>query len=405
MKTVFPPEWRTQTRWKRRFYARYMKWLERAGYVLVAGVFAAFVAAFNVKVEDVVSADKVAIVPFARPLVAKGAVRVVRVLAKDLDEVAASQPLLEVVVGDDAIQRYARWEAARGLPDEPGLLARYPKPVLTVLKAPVEGTFRLDAKEGATVEDETTLGRVVDYEDLRVEASLTGDTVARARPDAEARIVKIVVEPMAGTLFRGGGGVSGQALGTEVRAVVEKGLVGRGIRLRDDVPLRVGEVKEVQVDADVALDARRSWNRAARLDPPADLEVAAEVIEGAPSATVQVADLPPEVAADAERAVVQALGERGVRTPENSVGVLRGAKARIVVKLKAGPTDGLRKDERPIPGTMLSRSYDAKLRLIGIAPTLYQAVRQADRDGRTVTCRVELKTGERPAALRLLRKS
>ena len=59
MKTVFPLEWRTQTPWKRRFYAHYMKWLERAGYVLVAGVFAAFVAAFNVKVEDVVSADGV----------------------------------------------------------------------------------------------------------------------------------------------------------------------------------------------------------------------------------------------------------------------------------------------------------------------------------------------------------
>ena len=35
IRTVFERTWRSESRWKRRFYARYMTWLERIGYAVV----------------------------------------------------------------------------------------------------------------------------------------------------------------------------------------------------------------------------------------------------------------------------------------------------------------------------------------------------------------------------------
>ena len=391
MKSVFPPEWRTQSRWKRRFYAKSMGALERAGYVLVAAVFAAFVAAFNVQVEDLATADKVALAPFANALSAKGPTLVLNVLAKDLDTVRKGQILLETVTGDDAIRRYREWEAVQSLPNEPALAARYPKPPVQTLVAPADGAFRLDAKPGATVEDKATLARVVDYSDLRLEASLGGDTVPRASTDCPARIVNVAVEPVAGTLFRGGGVVSGKLLGEGVRTTLAKALVGREVLLRDDLPLSVREVTEVQVDAPTATEGVVSGSR---VDPSAGLVVAARVVGGTPSATVQMADLPPGVARSARAAAASALRGAGVRVDPEDL--------RLVVKLKAGPG---RSSVGALPGTVLARTFDAKLRLIDPPQRLIDAVREADATGRAVTARVELVTGTRPIALRLLKKS
>jgi hypothetical protein len=61
MKRIYPPEWRSANPWKRRFYSRYMRWLERFGYVVVGAVVLAFVYAFTYRVDDVISADGVEI--------------------------------------------------------------------------------------------------------------------------------------------------------------------------------------------------------------------------------------------------------------------------------------------------------------------------------------------------------
>ena len=411
MKNVFPSEWRTQTKWKRRFYSRYMRTLERAGYVLVAGVFAAFVFAFNYRVEDLVTADKVTIEPFASPLVAKGPTLVVRTLASDFDAVRKGQPLLEVVVGDDAVRRYGDWKTVDDLAKRVGpseeierLRAACPKPALATLTAPADGTFRLDAKDPSVVPQDKPLGRVVDYNDLRLSASLSGETVADARAGQPARISSIVVEPEAGTLFRGSDAISGRLLQDRVKTVLEKDLVGRGVRLRDDVPLEIKEVSEVQVDASSPLVPGGDAQRAVALDPPNDLRIGAQVLEGHPEATVQVADLPSSVAADAREAVRTSVRGRSVRGFDGKIATLQGVNGvRMVAKLKAGPTS--KADPSPVSGTMLSRSFEAQLKVTTPPPFLIEAVREADRAGKAVTARVELVSGSRPIALRLLKKS
>lgn len=406
MKRVFPAEWRTQTRWKRRFYARYMKALERAGYALVALVFVAFVAAFNIRVEDVVSADKVAIVPFTQPTVVGGPTLVVRALATDGDAVRRGQPLFEIVTGEDEIERELQWLAIQALPESPekaALAARADRPRIATLVAPGDGTFRLDAQPGTRVEAKGVLGRVVDYGDLRVEASLAGDTVAGARAEDPARVVNIAVDPVGGTILRGGGIVSGQILGENAKMILGRALVGRAVRLRDDVPLRVTEVKEIQVDADLPSSAGGQPGGVLDLDPPADLKVAAQVVEGSPAATVQVADLPADLVRSVGEQVRLGVRGRVVRAADGAVRTLGDpSSTRLVVKLKAGVGPG---EGEPLPGTMLARTFDAKLRLIDPPKFLLDAVRAADAAGRAVTCRVELRTGERPIALRLLKKS
>lgn len=411
MKKVFPPEWRTQSRWKRRFYAKYMRTLERAGYLLVIAVFAAFIFAFNYRVDDLVTADKVPVLPFSTPLAAKGPCLVVRALSNDLAAVKKGQPLLEIVEGEETIRRYGDWKAVdelskrvRSAGEIKELLVAYPKPPTLVVVAPMDGVFRLDAKEGLPVDDKATLGRVVDYNDLRLSASLAGETVAQAQVGQPARISSIVVEPEAGTLFRGTDAISGRLLQDRVKVALDSRLVGRRVRLRDDVALQVNEISEVQVDASTVRTSGGDPTQAVLLDPPGDFQAEAEVIEGRPSATVQIADLPPALETEVRDIVRTALRGRSVRGIDGTIATLQDAKdVRMVVKLKAGPST--QPDASPIPGAMLSRTFDAQLKVKNPPPFLVEAVREADRAGKAVTARVELRSGSRPIALRLLKKS
>lgn len=413
MRNVFPPEWRTQNRRRRRFYSRYMRSLERGGYALVCGVFGAFVFAFNYPVEDLVTADKVAIEPLTAPLSMKTPTLVVSLFAKDGDDVKKDQPLLEVVATEADIPRYQRWRAVHDLKDQVGatpevvrLFAQYPRPTTYPVLAPMNGTFRVDeaAILGKPMDASAPLGRVVDFNDLRMTASLAGQTVPKAAVGQPARVTSIAIEPENGTLFRAGGTLSGRLLGTSVKDVLSHELAGKGVRLRDDIPLKVSEISDVQIDARTLRTQGGDASNAIPLDPPADLQVRAEILEGKPMASVQIADLPAEVEAKARAAVRAAVTGKTVRRPDGSLATLTDAEdVRMVVKLKAEQTSSL--EPGALTGTSLSRTFDAKLRIPSPPAFLIDAVRAADARGKAVTARVEVQTGTRPIAFILLRKS
>jgi hypothetical protein len=413
MRNVFPPEWRTQNRRRRRFYSRYMRSLERAGYALVCGVFGAFVFAFNYPVEDLVTADKVKIEPLTAPLSSKTPTLVVSLFAKDGDEVKEGQPLLEVVASEADIPRFQKWRAVHQLKDEVGetpevvrLFARYPRPTTYPINAPMDGVFRVDeaAVVGKSMEAEAPLGRVVDYRELRLSASLAGQTVPKAAVGQPARLTSIAIDPEEGTLFRAGGTLSGRLLGSSVKDVLSKELSGKGVRLRDDIPLKVAEISEVQIDARATRTEGGDATKAIPLDPPADLLVKAEILEGQPMASVQIADLPADVEAKARQAVRAAVNGKAVRRPDGSVATLVDAEdVRMVVKLKAERASSF--EPNALSATSLSRSFDAKLRIPSPPAFLVDAVRAADANGKAVTARVEVQTGTRPIAFILLRKS
>lgn len=413
MKQVFQPEWRTQNKLKRRFYSKYMGWIEKLGYLLVLCVLGAFVFAFNYKVDDVLKADGVKIEPFATSMDAQEPTLIARTLAADFDEVKAGQPLFEIVTGEDNIQRYLRWsklndlqQAVGGQADLSGLQKQFTKPPTTAVAAPATGTFRLDAKEGV-LEKGATLGRVVNYNDLRLAASLGGQTVANAQPGQTARITTLNMGSADNTIFRGssstGDALSGKLVGAKVKEVLQKELQGAAIQLRDDVPLAIQDVGELQVDAHIRREPG-SGGTAIPLDPPANYVLKATVIEGVPMATVQIADLPKEIRDRAIAAVKEALLDKSIQDPNGSQSRLTQADdINLVAKLNA---KGLAKDATTkLNGTMTSRTFDAKLKIDSPPAFLIQAVRDADRAGNAITARVELVTGMRPIAFILLKKS
>ena len=384
-----------------------MRTLERAGYALVAGVFAAFILAFNYSVEDLVTADKVQIVPFSVPLNAAETTRVTEYLVEDQQAVTKGQPLMRVVRGDFVAQ-YAAWEAVQTLRNRVGeteevrrLLLLCPKPVPQTVAAPVAGVFRQVAE---TAEAEEPLAQIVDYSDLRLAASLAGQTVSQAAVGQPTRITSISIEPDAGVLFRGTDSISGSILGKELKDAISKDLVGRGVRVRDDIPLAVTEVTEVQVDATTRFDSATPSGESVALDPVGSLVLDAEVISGTPAATIQVADLPPNVYESARKLAQDGTLNRAVKKIDGSTAQIAGVEnLRFLVKLKAGPAgEGMASE---LAGAMVSRSFEAGVRLKQPPEFLIEAVRRADVAGRKVTARVEMVTGKRPIALRLLKKS
>jgi hypothetical protein len=399
MKSVFPTEWRTQNRRKRRFYAKYMAWIEKIGYGIVLLVFAAFIVAFNYKVDDLVTADGVKIEPNATVVNVEAPTLVVRSRLNDFDEVHKGQPVMEVVEGLDEIRAYQAWSASPAAQ----------KPKTCTLTAPADGTLRLESvSPEATIEPGDPLFKVVDYRDLRVEASFTGQTVPQAKVGQVARLTGISAEPGAGTLFRGSGSaspiVSGRLVGDELRSTLDRGLKGQSISLRDDVPLQVEEVTGVEVDAIVDGSVNAAEANLLQLDPPSDFQLQAQVVEGAGTASVQLADLPPALAKQAADRLRESLRQKSVRQVDGSAVKLDDLKdVRMVVKLKAvlGGASGT----GALAGVALSRSFDAKLKIVDPPATISDLVRAADRAGKFVTARAELRTGTRPIAFLLLRKS
>jgi hypothetical protein len=130
----------------------------------------------------------------------------------------------------------------------------------------------------------------------------------------------------------------------------------------------------------------------------------AEVISGTPAATIQVADLPSDVYEAARKLAQDGTLNRAVKKIDGSTAQIAGVEnLRFLVKLKAGPaSQGMTSD---LAGAMVSRSFEAGVQLKQPPNFLIEAVRRADQTGRKVTARVEMVTGKRPIAMRLLKKS
>lgn len=414
MKQVFPSEWRTQNRFKRRIYSKYMGWMEKVGYLVVLAVLGAFVFAFNYRVDDVVKADGVKIEPAAKHITADDKTLVAKVLAEDFAEVRKGQAILEVVRGDTAIQQYRRWASIDTLRGEVGLTpevqrltAQHPKPATQMISAPADGVFRIDYK-AEEAEAGTTLARVVDYNDLRLIASLEGQTVPKAAVGQTARITALNLGSPDKTLFRGsssqGPALSGRLIGGEARKILEDGLRGASVQLRDDTPLGIGDLGELQIDAKVSRAAAGANLAAVPLDPPAQYVLKAQVVEGTPSAVVQIADLPAELQERARAAIQKSIKDRVIQDLDGSLAKLVDANdIRFVAKLNA--KGELKDSGLKLQGSMISRKFDATLKIDSPPPFLIQAIREADRNGSAVTARVELITGNRPIAFILLKKS
>ncbi len=410
MNQVFEPDWRTQNRAKRKFYARYMTWIERGGYVVVACVFAAFIFAFNYPVEDMIKADNVAIEGESTLLTSDQAVMVVEVLAGNFAEVEVGEPLVKIVEGEDQIATYQQSEWIAQLRKSgreiPTSLDR-PVPEGRVIVAEKAGTFII-AEDLSRVAAGEPIAKVVDYSKLVLKAELEGNTVARAAKDQVAKISAINLGSESGSLFRGGSSqgdlVSGAVLPPALKESIETQLKGAVVKARDDVPLAIDGIKMIQIDSSVKLGDSTGSTAPIQADPAVNYALKGSVVEGEHIGTLQIATLPPALLEEARRQIAASARAKPFRTADGKNVIVESVdKTQFVVQLnvKGAGAEGT----TPMPATVISRKYAAKIAIADPPAFLIEAVRAADRRGKPVTARVEVVTSTRPIALILLKKS
>lgn len=310
-RSIFQPEWRTQNRRKRRFYARYMGWLEKTGFVVVGLLVAAFASSFFYSVDEWVTAEDVA--------------------------------------------------------------------------------FELSD----------------DGETLFVSPKLGGKSIANARTGQPAVLSNIRIQAPGDTLLRANllGAAEGQAIsrrlaGDAVRLALQESLLNRSVRSREDVPLRITEIGDVEVEA--TLQTSPSPEDGLAFDPNIELQLAGVVLEGKHVLSAQLGDLPPDVRRTAAGALEKSLLGRTVVVDGKSQKVQAVLDPRFVVRLRA---ENIGDSSDVLNAASLKRTFDAKVRLENVPLAVFERIAQAHREGKSVTAKVQVRTGARPIAYFLLRRS
>ncbi len=366
MKVILPQDWRTQNRALRRVYAKYMTWLERLGYVVVALVIVGFVFAFNYPVDETVSAEKVKLELSGQAITFDTPVHVIEMLVPEDAEVRKGQEIFTYQAGDGG------------------------RPVAFV--SPIDGIVKMSAPtdRSNSVPAGTELGRVYDPKTVVFSASLSGQSVSRANKADKVKISNIVVEPTAGVTYRlatpSGTVVSSQVFDDSLLKAATEAIKGYDLRLRDDRPFAPSAVTDLTIEA-------TGDKGALAVDPKSDLVCDGLVVSGEAKAVVQAADLPAPLADRLRATVKDAMARQGLQPP---------ADLRFVIKLKAELGAG---SDQLIQGTALTRTFDIQGKVVDPPESLLLAVRRAFLAGKSVTAKVDLKTGSRPLATILLKKS
>lgn len=373
MKKAYLPEWRTNVRWKRKFYSSYMRWLERGGYLVAGLVTCAFVYGFTYKVDELIAADGVELKPLEHAMKAEKASTLVKFLVEPGTEVKAGTPVAELST---------------------------PEPF--TVRATEAGIVRMDLKPGSVIEAGATIFSVIDPNIIELEAILKGDSASLAKVGQVAKISGISIAKDGTTLLRAMDGnrewISGAVLGEEVKVILEQGLKGQTLATRIDPNLKVSEITEIAVDARLSSKSSTGAD-GVPLEPDSLESLSATVIDGSHTANVQLSELPPELQTKAKKAVEAALARHPVTTTDGtSLVANKVEQARFVVKVKAVPGDP---GAGSIAGASLGREFKAKLRITNPPNYLIAAARA----GRKITAKVELPTSQKPLALTLLKKS
>jgi len=386
-----------------------MTWLEKGGYLLVLTLFGLFAGSFVYKVDDYISAEAVPVTAAATKIAAADRTLVVTAWPQDFAQVKQGDRLLEIVEGEPAIRQFLLWQAVQasqkaGDAAVKGLIIS--KPATKIVSAPSAGVFRLEVKPGDLADDKAELAKVVDYNHLQLEGTFKGETVGAAKAGEVARITNVTIPAEGDTIIHGNspeGPMLSRSIATDkVRKALEDNLKGTSVRLRDDIPLQITAVSSVEVDA--SLSGAKSNATGQILDPPADMKFDGTVLKGDHKAEVQIAALPESARKAADAALSQILQGKIVNEPNGSPFQISGVgDPNYVVKAKA--TVGTGGAGQELKGSSLSRSFNATVEIGSPPPYLIDKVREADKAGKVVTAKVEIKTGSRPIAFTLLRRS
>lgn len=415
---IFRPDWRSQSRAKRRFFARYMGWLEKTGFVVVSLLLAAFAFSFFYRIEEHITAEDVPIEPSSTAVVAPESGFVVRQLVAEGAEVRVGDALFELVVGPQSRELGPAYAGiARSLEEatDPSIRQRLSLSLAGLgalrtrrVAATAAGAFKAaDGSKAGYFEEGTVLGEVLDYSRLLLRPKLAGKSIANARVGQPAVISNVRILSPGDTLLRArfeganrGSAISRSLAGSDVKDALNRALAGRSVVSREDIPVAIAEVTEVEVESGVRVGPGRG--EGTPLDPGADDSFKGRVVQGKHVMSAQIADLPE----DARRAAVAAVNEKllgkSLDVGGKPLSVEEISEPHFVVRLQASGDTG---SGPPIPAASLKRTFDAEVVFESAPPELVLRIREAHREGRQVTARVQVRTGTRSVAYFLLRRS
>ncbi len=405
VRKVFKPEWRTQSRAKRRFYARYMGWLERVGFVVSLALLGAFAYSFVWQTEDWITAEDVAIEARELPLLKspdESGLFLSGILGMDGDEVVAGQTIALVYEGPDAdlAEAASSLDLAIGKEKDPAVRNRLSQARAAIplgkpraVAASQNGVVRFAP---GLVPGRSDPGIVLlslrDYSRLVLKPTLAGKSVPQAAPGQEARLTNLKFNSPSATVLRGmlaGKEVLSRNLVSEsLKERLSAAFAGKTLAAREDVPLRIESLESIEVDGKL-----RTLSGGVAFDPSPETTLRAKVVSGKHVLSAQVGDLPPDLRELAQEKLDAELRGRGlemVGTPG------------FVLKLKAGgdPAPG-----PAIPAASLKRSFEAEVELTEVPKDFVERLKAAHRQSMAVTAKVQVRTGTRSLASLLLRRS
>lgn len=410
MKASVPHDWRPKQLWKRRFYAKYMAWLERLGFLVVTLAIGGFIYAFVYRVDEVIKADGVEIVPETRAIESGAEWVVARAFVKHGSEVKKGDRLFEIVEGPEKIAQFSAKSALEHLAASSGgqnwaaLNRQMAAPQTLIVTAPIDGTLLFDGESGVgktVYESGSPVASVANFNTLLVKPSLAGPTAPLAVQGNRARISNIVVAPENRTLFRGFRSGSALVIGSFSLADLDD-IIGKAVSIRDDLPFEIKEIKDVQVDANVETHSNPSTDGVPLNPGPAETYVG-KVVSGEHNAELQLTNLPPEIAEKFRAELDRQARAAHFTSPTGPLKISQVANPNFVVKVKAAARPGRHGDM--LSGVAVGRTYDAVIELENPSESLKSNVQRAVLSGRKVTARVEVTTGSRPIAHTLLKKS
>lgn len=425
IRSPFERAWRAQTRAKKLFYATYMKWLVRFGYATVILLLLGAGAAFVYKIDDVIKADNVEIVPEFSEIKAAKQSAIVKPLIATGTAVSPGDELFQIAEDSEIEQYFADRALSKSVGNGravPGV--SWQKPNLKTVVASVSGILIYEDDNPYKIyEPEAALAKIENPERWIAIATLKGESAPNAAVGKKAVLSHLLVDSESKTTVRielagpNSASVVGRNVSQNLRGELNTLLDGKRLIVPRDSPLSIREVTDVEVDI-VASGHRSSGlggdkERPILMDFSPDLQLTGVVESGEHILTAQIADLPHDVRRHADAMLTNSLEGKRIGAPTaNGVDPFDISDMRefkYILKVKASEQSGtspLKPDPKgdEIRGVSLERAYKATIRLEGLTESLKKQLFAMHRS-RKITARVEVITGQKPIALILLKRS
>lgn len=324
----------------RRFIAKYMDYLTYFGFFFVAMIGVGVAVTWFVKVDDVVNTTGT-IIPHEQALKHTQEAVVLKVLVPNHAEVTENEDLIWICDDPNWVARFRTEEPQD--PDRIAVIRReIPSQLVIVLPAPISGVVVVgESLEGKVIAAGSVIAKVIDFNDLRIAANASGNSVVLVRKGQEVK-----VEPLAHygnkVILRGdidypGWWGKGQAQFNtagdgKIKEILKRHFEGTRVGLEDeeDTVFKFTEVKSVDLEGimRVAESNQGQDEEAIEAEPFVGTLVTGTVFEALHKASVNIRNLPDSVRTEIKD-LLQDRFKAGVQLPESALSRVDDLRSRI----------------------------------------------------------------------------